>query len=345
MADTLTLPAPRTPDPQDAPPLRWGILAPGRIAAKFVETVQANTTQQVVATGSRSAERSAEFAGRFGIARAHGSYEDLVGDDDVDVVYVASPHSGHHAQALLAIQAGKHVLVEKAFTRNATEAQEVVDAARAAGVLVMEAMWTRYLPHIDVVRQLLDDGTLGEVRTVIADHGQRIAEDPTSRLFDPELAGGALLDLGIYPLSFASFVLGTPIAITARGQRAFTGVDGQVSVVLDHGDEVQALISTTLFARTPTTATISGTQARIELAGDFYAPTSVTLIDRDGARGRWDDNPLQRHAGLCFQAAELARLVERGETESSLLGLDETVQVLQTCDEIRRQIGVSLPGE
>ena len=339
-----SLPSPRTPDPSDAPPLRWGILAPGRIAATFVDALQKHTGQRVEAVGSRSAERAGEFAGRFGIERVHDSYEALVADPDLDVVYVASPHSGHHAQALLAIAAGKHVLVEKAFTRNAREAREVVEAARSAGVLVMEAMWTRYLPHTDVVRQVLEQGGLGEVRTVIADHGQWFEPDATSRLFDPDLAGGALLDLGIYPLSFASFVLGTPDAVTARGQRAFTGVDGQVSIVLEHAD-AHALVSTTLFDRTPTTATVSGTEARIEIAGDFYAPSSVTLVGRDGQRTVWDDNRIRGHEALCFQAAELARLANAGATESPLLPLDETVAILETCDEIRAQLGITLPGE
>ena len=254
----------------DAPPLRWGVLAPGRIAGSFVDALSRHTRQQVVAAGSRSLDRARAFADRFGIERAYSSYEQLVGDPDIDAVYVASPHSEHAAQALLAISAGKPVLVEKAFARNASEARQVVGAARAAGVLAMEAMWTRYLPQSDVIAQLLADGVLGEVVTVLADHGQSFDFDPNGRLFNPALAGGALLDLGVYPISFASFVLGNPDEIVATGTRTATGVDAQVGVVLSTG-AAQACINTTLLARTPTTASISGSAARLEISGPFYA--------------------------------------------------------------------------
>lgn len=343
--NTLALPTPRTPDPLDAPVLRWGILAPGLIAGLFAEGLSKHTRQRITAVGSRSLSRAERFASQVGGATAYGSYAELVADPEVDVVYVASPHSEHREHALLAIAAGKHVLVEKAFTRNAAEAREVVAAARAAGVLVLEAMWTRFLPHVDVVRQLLEDGTLGEITTVMADHGQWFAADASSRLFDPALAGGALLDLGIYPVSFASFALGTPASVIATGKLAFTGVDGQVSTVLNAPDGAQALVNTTLFAKTPTTAAIVGTEARIEIDGDFYAPSRVSLISRSGRRLEWDANVIRGHEALCFQACAVARLVADGALESPLMPTSETVSILQTTDEIRRQLGVRYPGE
>jgi predicted dehydrogenase len=342
---SISLPVPRTPDPMAAPVLRWGILAPGLIAGLFAEGLRRHTRQQITAVGSRSKARAERFAAQFGVARTHASYAELVCDPDVDVVYVASPHSEHREHALTAIAAGKHVLVEKAFTRNAGEAREVIAAAQAAGLLVLEAMWTRFLPHVDVVRQLLEDGALGEVTTVVADHGQWFAEDVGSRLFDPALAGGALLDLGIYPVSFASFVLGAPVGIVASGKTAFTGVDGQVSAILTAPGGAQALVNTTLFAKTPTTASIAGTEARIEIPGDFYAPSRVSLITRNGDRVDWDDNPIRGHEGLCFQAAEVARLINDGATQSPLLPPSETESILQTTDEIRLQLGVRYPGE
>jgi predicted dehydrogenase len=339
------MPASRIPDPAQAPVIRWGIIGPGWIATQLTASLQRWTGQHVTAVASRSSDRALAFASRFGIDRAYGDYARLVADPGVDVVYVASPHSEHAAHALLAIEAGKHVLVEKAFTRNAAEARTVIDAARAAGVLVQEAMWTRFLPHVDVVRQLLADGALGEVQTVVADHGQWFAPDAASRLFDPVLAGGALLDLGIYPLSFASFVLGRPQSVSAVGTLAFTGVDAQVSAVLPAPSGAHALISTTLAAKTPTTATVSGTLARVELAGDFYSPSSVTLLGRDGQRLVWDANPVPGHEALCFQASAVARLVAEGATESPLLPVAETLAIMETADDIRRQVGVRYPGE
>ncbi len=339
------LPDPRTPDPRTAPPVRWGVLGPGGIASSFADAVRRHTAQELVAVGSRSAERARSFADRFEVERVHDSYAALVADPAVQVVYVASPHSEHHEHALLAIDAGKHVLIEKAFTQTAAQAAEVARAAAAAGVVVMEAMWSRFLPHYDVVRQLLADGALGDLVTLTADHGQYFDFDPEFRLFNPRLAGGALLDLGIYPVSFASFVQGTPDRITATGTLASTGVDGQVSAVLGTDGGLQAVVNTTLFAKTPTTATISGTTARIEIPGDFYMPQPVTLIDRDGERRTWEGVAVRGHEGLAYEAAELARVVSEGRTESDLLPMDETLSIMGTLDELRRQVGAVLPGD
>jgi len=340
------LPDSRVPDPGSAPALRWGILAPGGIAAQFVGSLAKHTAQQVVAVGSRSMERAQAFASRFGIEAAYGDYEALLADPDVDVVYVASPHSEHHAHALAAIAAGKHVLVEKSFTRNAAEAAEVIDAARAAGVAVQEAMWTRFLPHMDVVRRLLSDGVLGDVSTITADHGQYFADlDPGHRLLNPDLAGGALLDLGIYPVSFASFAMGDPDTVTARGGLTTTGVDAQISVILERG-QAQAALNTTLLAQTPTVAAISGSRARVEIAGPFYSPQPITVTEtRTGRTLTRAVDAIAGHEGLCFEAAELARCIAAGMTHSPLLPPEETLAIMGTLDTIRRQIGVTYPGE
>lgn len=342
------LPESRVPDPAEAPPLRWGVLAPGGIASFFADALKKHTRQRIVAVGSRSIERARDFADRFDVPSAYGSYEDLVADPAVDVVYVASPHSEHRAQALLAIAAGKHVLVEKSFTRNAAEARQVVAAARARGVAAMEAMWARFTPRADIVRQLLADGVLGEIETVIADHGQWFAPNQPPRIFDPDLAGGALLDLGIYPVSFASFVLGQPRRLTANGTITDTGVDRQLSIILDGFDlhpNAQALLNTTLAAKTPTTATISGSLARIELDGDFYMPGVVRLVGREGQVLTSAPPAIMRHEGLCHEAAHFAQLIADGFTESPQLTLDETVAVMELLDGARSQLGVRFPGE
>ena len=345
---SLTLPTPRTPDPMSAPPLRWGVLGSGWISSRFIETMHANTRQRVVAVGSRTRERAEEFAASIGAERAHGSYEELVADPEVDVVYVATPHSEHLDNALLAIAAGKHLLVEKAFTRNAGEARQLLDAARAAGVSVLEAMWTRFQPEMDVVRQLLPDGALGEIETVFADHGQWFAEDPDFRLFDPAKAGGAMLDLGVYPVSFTHFVLGAPGRVLSRGTRAFTGVDRQISGILDEYPDqpfAHALVSTTLAAKTPTVGLISGRLARIEIPGAFYAPQRVRLVSRDGDVAESAAPAIDGHLGLCYEAAHLATMIAEGRQESELLPWSETLAVMETMDELRRQVGISLPGE
>ncbi len=336
------LPTPRTLDPATAPTLRWGILAPGGIAGNFAESALRRAHQQVVAVGGRSLDRAQAFAQKFGIERAYGSAEELVADPNVQAVYVASPHNAHHDRARLALDAGKHVLIEKAFTQNAAQTRDLIAAAQ--GRTLMEAMWTRFLPGMDVVRQLLADGVLGEVATVIADHGQYFDVDPEFRLFAPGLAGGALLDLGVYPISFASFAVGTPDRVTAVADPTVTGVDAQVSAVLRTGT-AHALVNATLRAKTPTTATISGSAARIEIPGVFYSPAPVELISRTGERLVYDGGPIPGHAAFAYEIAHFASLVADGAPESPLLPRAETLSIMDTMDEIRRQIGLVYPDE
>jgi len=319
-------------------------MAPGWIADAFATALRASTQQEIVAVGSRTVERAAQFAAKFGVPRAYGSYEQLVADPEVQAIYVASPHSEHAAQALLAIKAGKHVLVEKAFTRDAAEARRVIAAAREHGVALMEAMWTRFLPRTDIVRQLLADGALGEIETFIGDHGQSL--EHVERMMRPELAGGALLDLGIYPVSYSIFALGRPGTIRAVGELTASGVDRQLSIsfgdYLNH-PHAQAMVSTTLAARTPTTATISGTLARVELDGDFYTPGRVRLVSPTGEVVESPADVMVGHQGLAYEAAHFAEMVTDGFTESPQLPLSETLEIMEVLDDIRRQLGVRFP--
>jgi predicted dehydrogenase len=325
-------------------PLRWGIIGTGGIAARFAADLRLLDGAKLVAVGSRSQSGADSFGDRWGVARRHHSYADLVADPEVEAVYVGTPHPGHHDAAVLALEAGKAVLCEKPFMINASEADHVIGLARERGLFAMEAMWTRFLPHMVRVRELLDSGVLGEIRTVIADHGQCFEPDPAHRLFDPALAGGALLDLGVYPVSFASFVLGTPATVTAVSDPAFTGVDGQTSVLLQYPGGAQAVLSTTLWAAGPNRAAVVGTRARIEIDRTWYAPTTFTVVGRD-------DEVLERYElpgdgnGLRFQAAEVARCVRGGHIESTVMPLDETRAIAATMDEVRRQIGLVYPGE
>lgn len=330
-----------TPDPMTAPALRWGIIAPGGIANKFADAVSRHTKGTVVAVGSRNADRAAEFATRHHIPRSHGSYEALVDDDEVDAVYIASPHSHHRDQAVLAARAGKHLLIEKALARNSAEVDDIWGAAKASGVFAMEAMWTRHLPHVIELHRLIDSQQVGDLVTIIADHGQYMKFDPSSRLYDPELAGGALLDLGVYPLAFILDFLGAPATVTASGELTQTGVDGQVGVLLGYGAQ-QGVAHTTLWAQTATTAVISGTRGRIEIEGDFYSPTRFRLIPREGEPSEFDgtvDN------GFQFQAAEVARCVAEGRKESERMTHQDSRDLMAVMDEVRRQIGMVLPGE
>ena len=316
-------------------PVRWGILGTGGIAASFASDLRLSEAGVAVAVGSRSQAAADRFADSYGIANRHDSYESLVADPDVDVIYVATPHPMHRDNAILALRAGKHVLVEKPFTMNAAEAREVVAVARERGLFAMEAMWTRFLPHVGVIREWLGKGMLGDVVTVTADHGQWFAEDAGFRLFAPELGGGALLDLGVYPVSFASMVLGTPARIVSMSDPAFTGVDAQTSMLLGYDSGAQAVLTCTLRAKSPTRAAIVGRDARIEVEGDFYAPAAVTLIPRQGDPVRVES--VHEGRGLRHQADEVARRLAAGDVESPLMPLDETISIMETMDTVLAQ--------
>jgi predicted dehydrogenase len=333
------------PDPEDAPPLNWGILAPGGIAHKLAEAVRDYTQGTVVAVGSRDAGRATGFAEQEGVARSYGSYAELVADDEVEAVYVASPHSGHREHAVLAMDAGKHVLIEKALARNSSEVEDIFTAAQRNQVFVMEAMWTRHLPHIAEVRRRIADGAIGEIVTLTADHGQALDLPDDHRLKNPDLAGGALLDLGVYPISFAVDMLGAPQDVSATGRLTETGVDGHVSLVLGYGPKTLAQIDTTLWTKTPTTAVISGTEGSIEIDGDFYGPNPVRLRKADRERTVVEEwgGPIPN--GFQFEVAEVARCVAAGKQESQRMTWASSRAVMAVMDEARRQVGVTYPGE
>lgn len=323
--------------------LRWGILGTGFIAGLQVPDLQENGFT-VQAVGSRTEESSKPFADGHGISTAHGSYEDLVADPDVDVVYVATPHPFHHANALMALNAGKHVLVEKAFTINAREAQEIVDLAAAKGLVVLEAMWTRFLPHMARIREIIGQGTIGEVRKVLASHNQDLPKDPAHRLNDPALGGGALLDLGIYPISFAFDILGAPQRILASASKTVTGVDRQTSAIFEYAGGAQAIVDCELDAASANRALVIGTEGWIDIESTWYNPVPFTVFDAAGNMVERFEQPVNGR-GMQYQAAELERLAGAGATAGSLLPPTETVSIMAAMDEIRRQIGLEYDAD
>jgi predicted dehydrogenase len=319
-----------------APALRWGVLGTGWIAERFVRALQRSTRQRVVAVGSRERARSAEFAARHGLARGFGSYEELVADRGVDVVYVATPHNAHLPCARLALEAGKPVLVEKPLGVDAREARELAELAAARALFCMEALWTFFLPKFDVVRQLLEAGALGEIRTVLADNGEWF--EAGHRIMRADLAGGPMLDLGTYPISLATWVLGPPERVLAAAQPHPAGVNGQTAAILTDARGNQAVIQTSLWANTPTSATLAGTEATLSLPGPFYQPGDFTLSAPDGRALRYSE-PAVAHDALYFQAAEVARRISAGALESPLRPLADSIATLQVADEIRLSAG------
>jgi predicted dehydrogenase len=323
--------------------LRWGILGTGGIAHLQTRDLLDNGFT-VAAVGSRAQASADAFAAEFSIPTAHPSYEALVADPGIDVVYVSTPHPFHAPAAMLALTAGKHVLVEKPFTVTAAEAREVVALARDRGLVVLEAMWTRFLPQSARVRQLIADGAIGDPRTLIADHNQLLPADPAHRLNNLALAGGALLDLGVYPVSFAHEMFGVPTRVAALGTLSQTGVDRQTAIILEFDGGRQAVLHTALDTPGPNRATVIGTAGRIDFDAVWYSPTTITVRDAAGrVIERIERNETSR--GMQYQAAELERLVAAGELGGSILPPTESIAIMETLDEVRRQIGLVYPGD
>lgn len=337
-----SLPVSRVPDSRDAPTLRWGILGPGWIASRFTESVQAHTDQVIAAVASRSLDRSKAFAESFGIPAAYGSYEELVADPGIDIVYVCTPHTAHHAAAVLALNAGKHVLVEKPIGLDADQAREIAERAKAAGLFAAEAMWSFFLPKFDVIRQVLESGTLGTITTLVAEYGEHF--EPGHRIFDPKLAGGPLLDLGTYPLALVTEVLGRPEKLHALGQPHPSGVNAQLSAVMQFAGGAQAVVNTHVHNFTPTAATIVGSAATLALDGPFNMPGGFELRFPNGERLRYAEPAGAHFEGLHYEAAAVAYSIGAGEVQSPQRTLAASIRTMDVADEIRRQLSIEFPG-
>ncbi|MEU9289004.1 Gfo/Idh/MocA family oxidoreductase [Streptomyces sp. NPDC048275] len=335
--------------------VRWGILATGGIAAAFTADLVDMPDAEVVAVASRTDASAKAFAERFGIPKAYGDWASLAEDTDIDVVYVATPHSAHRAATGMCLQAGRHVLCEKAFTLNVREAEELVALAKEHDRFLMEAMWMYCNPLIRRLKGLVDDGVIGEVRTIQADFGisghllpeaRNGVLPPSHRLRDPAQAGGALLDLGVYPVSFAQLLLGEPSDITARAVLSDEGVDLQTGAVLSWESGALASVHCSINGGTPVSASITGSQGRIDLPDGFFFPDRLVL-HRDGRdpeefTAEPADGP---RTSLKHEAAEVMRALRAGETESPLVPLNGSLAVMRTLDAIRDRIGVRYPGE
>lgn len=322
--------------------IRWGILGTGNIAKQFAKGLASAPDAQLRAVGSRTQESAAQFATEFP-CRAHGSYAALCADPEVDAIYIASPHTYHLEHALLAIGQRKAVLVEKPFCVNAHETATVLAAAHAAGVFCMEAMWTRFLPTIRQTAAWLEAKAIGEVRLVTADFGFRCGWNPASRLLDPTLAGGALLDVGIYTVAMAALVFGSkPTSVRASAVLGTTGVDEQMAMTLGWAHGGLAHLTCAVRTNTKHDTIIYGTEGRIELP-DFWHGTQATLL-QDGKQAQVVELPFLGN-GYTHEAIEVGRCLRAGLRESPLVSHEESLALMRVLDECRRQVGLVYPCE
>jgi len=326
-------------------PVRWGILGTGRIAAKFVNDVQKAAEGAVVqAVGSRSREGAEAFGEQFGIATRHASYESLAADPDVDVIYIATPHPWHKGAAMLCLNAGKHVLCEKAFAMNAAQARMMADLARRKQRFLMEAMWARFRPTIVKARALLADGAIGEPVAFSSTIGWKGNNDPSHRLYDLAKGGGILLDGTIYPISIACFLFGMPEQVASVANLGPTGADEQDAISFVHANGVTSSMLATIRGNPANTASIVGKTGRIELGARWWQGEDLTL-HRDGREPEtfsWlEDGTL----GYQYEAMAVGEAIRAGAIESDLMPLDETVAIMALMDDLRASWGLRYPAD
>lgn len=319
-------------------PVRWGILGAGGIARTVGADIAASPGSVVAAVAARDAERATRLADQLGAERAYGSYDALVADPDVDVVYVATTHAHHRAAALLALEAGKPVLVEKPLGLNAREAREVQAAAKARGLLCLEGMWMRLNPTARAVWDLVAGGEIGDVIAVRADVSHCFDFAPAHRLFDPAVGGGALLDLGVYAVAFSLPLVGRVSEVRATGSLAPTGVDASVAMTLAGAGGRVATLTCSSTSEGGSGATVIGTRGWVEVAGPLFRTESLTVATEGGSRT--ETRPLPDGNGYGLEVAEVERCLAEGETDSRLMPLAGALAVLEVLDEARRQIGV-----
>ncbi|KAB8044043.1 Gfo/Idh/MocA family protein [Janthinobacterium aquaticum] len=323
--------------------LRWGILGTGKIASAMATGLRDAPGAQLAAVASRSIDIAQQFGARFDVARHHGSYQALADDPEVDIVYIATPHTLHADNALMCLAAGKHVVCEKPFTMNAREAQAVVGLAREKQLFLMEAMWSRFLPMAQEAKRIIASGEIGTLQQISADIGFVANVAPEHRLLNPALGGGALLDVGIYPLSMAAFFLGPVAATQALANIGATGVDEQVAFVLRHANGTTSSCAGSLCALTPTEMVISGSLGRIRLPARFYKADHLLVEPMDGPARRIDTPYLGN--GYTHEAIEAMRCIRFGLTESDIMPHAETVALMAQLDAMRAQIGLAYPAD
>lgn len=321
--------------------IRWGILGTGKIAKAFATALQDTPGAKLAAIASRSVDSATKFGAEFGAERFHGSYQALADDPEVDVIYIGTPHPMHHENAMMCLNGGKAVLVEKSFTMNRRQAEDIIALAREKKLFVMEAMWTRFMPAVVEAKRIVDSGEIGKPAHVTADFGFTSDAGPEHRLFNPELGGGALLDLGIYPLSMSSFFLGAVTGVKAQAEMAPTGVDMQTAFTLTHEGGGVSACACSLRSRTPTELTVSGTKGFVRLSDRFHNTETITVTLVDGASRSERTMTIARSGnGYTHEAQEVGRCIREGLIESPVMPHAETLNIMGTLDEIRSQIGL-----
>lgn len=318
--------------------INWGVIGAGRIAGKFADSLVVLPEAKLLAVASRSIDKANEFADAYGVPHRYGSYEELVQDPEVDVVYIATPHVGHYAHTLLCLNHRKAVLCEKPFAMNRHQVLEMLKVAKEKEVFLMEALWTKFLPATRKMMELIEKGAIGEVKSISADFGFRADFHPEGRLFDPKLGGGALLDIGIYPLFLATTILGKPEQVKALATFGATHVDEQCSISLAYKSGAMATLSCSIVSHTPVEACITGTEGSIRMHSRWYAPTSITLCQPTKEPKAFHFKHVGN--GYNYEAEEVMMCLQEGKLESSIMMHKDSLTLIEMLDWVRQEAGI-----
>lgn len=319
--------------------INWGIIGCGNIASKFAHELNLVKDCNLYAVASRSMDKAESFAQAHRADIAYGSYQSLVEDQNVDVVYVATPHPMHHPDSLLCIAHGKHVLCEKPLAMNGSEVKQMITAARENRVFFMEAMWTLLFPYMGKLKELIAEDVLGDIKMIEADFGFRADHDPNGRLFNNRLGGGALLDIGVYPLALCHHLLGKPDAVTALGQIGSTGVDESTSISLGWKNGAMASLHCTILADTKCVAKIFGSKAYIEIDSRWHRAKSMHLKDRNGLIESYQF--ADEFQGYAYEIQETNECIRNNNIESQIVSHQFSIELMETMDRIRKIINLS----
>lgn len=324
--------------------VKWGIIGAGHIAAKFATALNSLDHTELTAVASRDLSRAKEFAGRFHAGKAYGSYEELVKDPEIDVIYIGTPHTEHNKNAKLCIEHGKAVLCEKPFTLNYSEAQELVELARRYKVFLMEAMWTKFLPTTRIVKQWVENKIIGDVKYMNITFGFRSEFDPSHRLFNPSLGGGALLDVGVYPISYAIYLMGRfPDQVCGSACLGQSQVDEVNVIALTYKEGVIADISSAISVATGNDAVIVGDKGRI-VVPNFWTAESAEAYDTSGRLIDSFFHPFTSN-GYVYEVEEVNRCILEGRNQSDIIPLQDTLEIMRLLDGLRAQWGLVYPLE
>lgn len=323
--------------------INWGILAPGHIAHKFASDLKVTPGANLMAVGSRDINRSKEFAKQFGADKAFGSYEDLAKAPEIDVIYIASPHTSHFEHTMLCLENGKNVLCEKPMAMNSRELEIMIKKAKEKNLFLMEAIWTLFLPSYRKFRELITDGTIGDIKFIQADFGLLAPENPSHRIRNKELGGGSLLDIGIYPVFLALDIAGIPEEISSKGILSKTGIDENCSMIFNYPSKnITANLFSTILSQTPVEALVCGTKGRVKLNSMWHIPTSVEIF----VNGKTNVLSFKENDfGYKYEIAEVNKCISAGKKESEIFSLSSSSDLHRTLDTIRKQIKLEYPAD